>query len=327
MLAFFSRYSFIFIFIGVMIVVGIIFGIVFQQNTHLPTNVSPKGVSQYAVAPAAPLPPPPAPTVSMTIIKSKSGNKLLVQWANLPQNTSALNIYRGLSSKPSSTWAIFKTISIDDTNFAGGSENFDIGTSLQAGYSFFIQAVNDNVGNSSSTNGTPITTVTFTSGVIVPPVTTAPPPTNNTPPGNGTPSTTQTQTPGNNTPPPPPSQTNNTPPPPPSTDIPYYNPQLQLSGTQPKQTGSFLVQHVDQKIQIAWQNLPTSTTGLAIYRSPNQDGPWSLVLSQQSPGVLDSYSIQLVDDTLGAPFYYEMLAQNGSTTIGTYGPIFLQPGQ
>jgi hypothetical protein len=98
---------------------------------------------------------------------------------------------------------------------------------------------------------------------------------------------------------------------------------VQIEGYSPAQSNNFWVQHVDQKIQIGWQNLPPDTTSIVILRSANQDGPWVEVLSQENPGVNGAYSIQVVDDTLGSPYYYEMNAVVGSTTVATYGPIYL----
>jgi hypothetical protein len=164
-------------------------------------------------------------------------------------------------------------------------------------------------------------TVLWTSSVSDPAVTTSTPPVapgeNNSP--SGSPSST------NSNPPPSSSSTTPTPTTPPSepTGTPFYNPQVQIEGYGPAQTNNFWVQHVDQKIQIGWQNLPPTADSIVILRSQNQDGPWAVVLSQQNPGVNGAYSIQVVDDTLGVPYFYEMNAVQGSTTIATYGPVYL----
>ncbi len=98
---------------------------------------------------------------------------------------------------------------------------------------------------------------------------------------------------------------------------------MHIEGYGPAQTDNFWVQHVDQKIQIGWQNLPPTTTSIVILRSQNQSGPWAAMLTQQNPGVNGAYSIQIVDNTLGVPYYYEMNALAGNTVIATYGPVYL----
>jgi len=321
MFQFLSKFSYIFIWIGAIVLVGALFAYVVQSNTHFPT-VSSQGNSQYAVTPPPPPPPPPPPSVSLTILKSPKGNQLIVTWENLPGNTTALKIYRGITGKPTSTWTLYKTITING-DFGSGSQTFDIGNSILANYSFFVQAISETT-NGTSTTATNITTVTFMSDPIVPTVTTSTPQqTAPPPPANTTPTTTTQNT---NTPPPSNNQTANNPPPQqpqqPS-GIPYYNPQIQITGFGQPPSGSFYVQHVDQKVQLGWQDLPPSTTEISIYRSPDANGPWSLVLDQKSPGVLDSYAIQLVDDSVGSSFYYEMTAQAGGATIANFGPIFL----
>lgn len=76
---------------------------------------------------------------------------------------------------------------------------------------------------------------------------------------------------------------------------------------------------------MGWQNLPSSTTDVVISRSAAETGPWTQVFAQGNPDVGQSYSIQIVDDTLGAPYYYELVALEGSTTLATYGPVYLAP--
>ncbi len=49
-----------------------------------------------------------------------------------------------------------------------------------------------------------------------------------------------------------------------------------------------------------------------------------MVFTQANPGVA-AYSIQIADDTLGQPYYYEMQAFAESSTIATYGPVYLPP--
>ena len=83
------------------------------------------------------------------------------------------------------------------------------------------------------------------------------------------------------------------------------------------------MQHVDQKIQIGWQDLPAPTNRVTVLRSASTDGPWSTVLVQEDPNIVGPYTIQVVDDTLGNAYYYEMNASATSTVLATYGPILL----
>jgi hypothetical protein len=82
---------------------------------------------------------------------------------------------------------------------------------------------------------------------------------------------------------------------------------------------------VNQSIEIGWQNLPPGVDTIVVARSQDEDGPWGQILEQENPSASGTYSLDLVDGTLGDPYYYEMTALTGTTTIGTYGPIYLPP--
>ena len=103
----------------------------------------------------------------------------------------------------------------------------------------------------------------------------------------------------------------------------YYNPEVQITGygTAP---GSFWVEHVNQSIEIGWQNIPANVNTILVARSASSTGPWGTI-TQQNPGENGSYSLQLVDNSLNEPYYYLMTAFNGSTTVATYGPVYLIP--
>jgi len=318
MKAFVAKYLFLIIWIAAIVAIGALFVWVYQLNTHL-TPLATNPPPNSAVNTPPPPPPPPAPSISLTMTKNKNKNTLTINWANLPGDTVALRIYRGKKGTATSTWQLWKTVDIPFGQLSGSAQ-FDPGTGT---YSYYIEAVSGS-GNGTST-GSGNGDIVWHSGV--------------TDPGTGTPSSTPQNPPAptstdngqnnssgtvqNPPPSPPPAPTStgnpgNTP-----TGTPYYNPQIQISGYGSGQNGNFWVQHVDQKIQMGWQNLPPDTTSIVIYRSPNQDGPWATVLAQNNPGVNGSYSIQVVDDTLGSPYYYEMNAVAGSSTIATYGPIYL----
>jgi hypothetical protein len=329
MSSFFSKYSFLVIWISVIVIVGALFVLVVQPNLHF-GSTQPTTPVPASTAPAVVV--PPSPSVTLTIEKSATGNKLFVQWENLPGNTTALNIFRGLRNSTSG-WSLWKTVTLTADELADGNTLIDLGKTNLAGYSFYVEAVNGNASGTNENDGTGSNpTVLWTSSVTDPAVTTSTPP---VAPGTQTSSSTPSSTPPDSTTPPPvptstptsTGQSNNPPPPPPPTPsgTPFYNPQVQIEGYGQAQTNNFWVQHVDQKIQIGWQNLPPTTTSVVILRAQNQDGPWAVVLTQENPGVNGAYSIQVVDDTLGIPYFYEMNAVAGSSTIATYGPVYL-PG-
>ncbi len=284
----------------------------------------PGGAGAPSAAPVAPAPP----SVTLTIVKSPKGNTLVVQWANLPEDTVALDIFR--STKGKNNWSLWKSITLSGNQFSGGNAQFDIGNATFSNYSFYVEATGNggNGGNGGQNAINPLgQNILWISSSTEPTVTTSTLPSepeNNGPqPSSTIPSeNTPTSSPPSQTPPS--DNTSSTPPPPPS-GTPYYNPQIQISGYGAGQAGSFWVQHIDQKIEIGWQNLPPQTTSIVVLRGANDDGPWLEVLNQENPGPSGSYSIQIVDNTLNHPYYYEMQALAGSSVIATYGPAYLPP--
>ena len=278
---------------------------------------------------SSPLPPPPpaapkTPKVTLAVQKSKSGNVLAVQWENLPEDTAALDIFR--STKGKNDWSLWKTIALTADELGGGSAEFDIGNSTFANYSFYIEAVSsgggDHAGNPTNAMGQTILWISSSTDAIV--TTSTTPNQNQAPPAAAPPEPPQLQPPA----PQPQSQNSSSAPnspAPTSAGIPYYTPQIKISGYGTSQTGIFWVQHVDQKIQIGWQDLPPQTTSVVILRSPGESGPWSAELTQGNSGTNNSYSIQIVDDTVGGAYYYKMDALAGSTTVAIYGPVYLPP--
>lgn len=322
--------KFIVIILGLFVLTGAAFFFVLHWGSQItiPSNDLPN----IPAAPPAPV-VPKDPKVTLTIEKSKDGNTLLIQWENLPNNTTALNIFRTVKGK--SNWSLWKTITIGSGELGNGSAEINIGNATFSNYSFYTEAVTggNGPGNGTSTSKGDTLWTSPPTDIIVPTSTPNPPPNGNTQ-GGGNQNGSSTN--DNHVPPPPappaPPQSSSTPgsgngggtPPPQGT--PYYNPQLQISSYGSDQSGSFWVQHVDQKIQIGWQSLPPDATSIVVYRSPNQDGPWiTAVLTQENPDVNSAYSIQIVDDTLDQPYYYEMQALAESTTIATYGPVYLPP--
>ena len=246
-------------------------------------------------APAAPLPP----SVTLTVVKSAAGNSLFVQWQNLPTGTTALNIFRGKAGA-TSTWMLWKTLTITPGELADGSINLDLSTEALDGYSFYVQAAEgaDNAGDGQmilwiSSSTTPaVTTSTSSNGQQNPEDNTQPQsstassssPTEPSPPQNPSSSSSSSGAGANNTP----SSTQG--------DA-YYNPEVQITGygTAP---GSFWVEHVNQNIEIGWQNIPANVNTILVARSASSTGPWGTIITQQNPGENGSYSLRLVDNSL-----------------------------
>ncbi len=309
------------------------------------------GGSQLSPAATSTSPAPSAPPrVTLVIEGSGRSRRLVVQWSGLPQGTDALNVFRGKTGTPTEGWSLWKTISVAPGLLAEGTSSIFLGNGSLAGYSFYVQAVGTGNGNATGTGtGTGTSgssgnqTVMWTSGITEPATATSTASTSGTnsqgslSTGTGTAtgtsstatttatsSTTTTATASTSV-----SSSSG------STSsggasypngIPYYNPQAQITayGTT---SVNFSVQHVNQSIQMEWRDLPTSTNLIVISRSPSSSGPWSQLLAQNNPGTTGSYSLSLVDGTLNDPYYYLLVASQNSSTLATYGPVYLPPQQ
>jgi hypothetical protein len=325
MRSFLAKHQFLVIWIAGLVIIGALTELVIQLNgSFLPSL-------ELINQPAAPVittpPPPPAPSVTLTIEKNGTKSSLVVRWQNLPGNTAALNIFRG-KNDATSTWVLWKTISIPAGQLGDGSAQFVLGKADQ-GYQYYLQAVSNGGGGGGNSTSTE---VLWTSNPGIPGTGGAPTSTNPGPGGgnnNGNTSSTNNQT-GNNTS----TQNsnnnnsstsqNNNGTTTSSNGNPYYNPQIQITGYGTG-NGDFWVQHVSQSIEIGWQNLPADTDDIILYRSQSQSGPWNQLLQQKNPGSTGSYSFQLVDGTLNVPYYYELTAFQGTSASATYGPVYLPP--
>lgn len=324
---FLKEHSYLVLWISSLAIVGTLAFLIFELNGWVPSSDAPEKTNPSSATSGTGSPSVPAPSqpsITLTIQKTPTGNSLVIQWHNLPDGTVMLDIYRGKTGTDPSTWLLWKTESIAGQNLSGGSLQIDLNGQDENGYSFSISA-------ESSTSGNSNTSTLWQSSTTVPMVTTSTSENPGTPsqssPGSPTstnPTTNPMPTSSNqNSPSSGPSSTTTPTSTPTPTGTPYYNPKVQIETYGSDQSGNFWVQHVDQKIQIGWQNLPPGTTAITVTRSQNQDGPWVTFLTQENPGTTGSYAIQLVDGTLNDSYYYEMAAFNGSTTIATYGPIYL----
>jgi hypothetical protein len=325
---FLAHHSYLIIWILALIIVGSIAILIVQLNGITTGPLNPETATPVTIPPIPTI--PPKPSVTLTIVKSAGGNSLFVQWQNLPDNTMALDIFRGKTGA-TSTWMLWKTLTLTPGELANGTANLDLGTSLESGYSFYVQAVTGG-GDSSST-------IIWTSSSTVPVVATSTPgggpaPSGNNPPPDNTPSSSPSssspsspENPSSTSPGAPsssnpgtPGNGNNSSTPP---GNPYYNPEVKITGygTAP---GSFWVEHLNQSIQIGWQNIPAGVDTIMVARGASSTGPWTTIITQQNPGSNGSYSLQLVDDNLDQSNYYEMTALEATTTIATYGPVYLE---
>ena len=292
MRSFLSKHQYLVIWISGLVIIGALTVLVIQLNgSFLPTISS---LSQPIPAPPAGMPAPiPAPSVTLTIQKIGKQNSLMIQWQNLPNGTTKLYIFRGKGTS-TSTWALWKTLTLGQGQLTDGNTQFNLAPG-DLGYEYYVQAVSGGGGGQNSTSSE----VLWESGAGVPG-----PSDNGNGGGNG-----NSGGGGNG------SGTSGNP---------YYNPQIQVTGYGTA-NGDFWAQHVNQSIEIGWQNLPPDTDTIIVTRSQSENGPWNQILAQQNPSLSGSYSLQLVDGTLNEPYYYEMIAQDGTTILGTYGPVYLPP--
>jgi hypothetical protein len=224
-------------------------------------------------------------------------------------------------------------VGIDESSLSDGTTSFSLGTS-GSGYTYYAQAVGGGGNNASSGSNAGGGEILWTSGSGVPPQitsTSTPPAGSNSGSGNGSGGGGATSTPQNSTPSSSPSQGsssgNNTTPPVDASQnnsggiTYYYSPTGMMTGSSSITNAQFSVQHTDQKIHIEWRGLPEGTTKVIISRSVTDNGPWTQIVSYSD--IPDPYSIQIADETITSPYYYRLEAFNGTTPLGTYGPVFL----
>lgn len=269
----------------------------------------------------APTPPvPQEPSISL-IVKDKK--TVTLEWRYLPLNAVEIEIYR--AKQKTGNWSKWRTV-----NVLGSLDSGRIEISVTDGtdpttYVYYFEVFSGSGETLLNTSSTP-------SVAEIPP----PPP----PPGPPTPpppTPTSTTSPPPPPPPPPPTPTSTIsppPPPPPGTQnqtstatSTLYTPDGQP--VQPVPTGHtehFWVEHVNQRIEIGWQNLSSSTAKATVSRSANSNGPWTKILEQQGPPVTDPYVIQILDEAIDQSFYYRLETRNSANAvIETFGPILLGP--
>ena len=322
----------LYLFLAVIVLVMAVVGFYYIFELSIPeTYEAPKPV----------ITPPPAEVVPTIIeikdpefniyIGVKDKRTVVIQWKYLPEGTNKIKIYRSKNGGP---WIYWKTIDLSSTS---GQAELRMAVGENANnYTFYAEGLGDEGTTWTSPPITASTSTPPTSGTNPPPAgpNPNPPPAGPPPPGS---TSTPTSTPPPNPPPPgapsstPPDSTpTSTPPPPPGATpsstttgtVNYYNPDGTPAGNYTPPPDTFWVQHVNNNIEMGWQNLPVGTTNVVINRSTGEDGPWTTLLIQQSPD--QPGLLRVVDSSINAPHYYQMQARAGSSVLATYGPVLLE---
>lgn len=324
--------------VGAFVLVGLFFFWTLYGGLQGATGGGTTG-SQSA-APGPPAPPPP-PSVNYSVVTSRSGNSFQINWCNLPENTVALDILRKLKSGET-PWELWKQIKIEDGSPSCASASFNIGYYTFAAYTFNIEAVGNITGTAGNITGQKITwssgpgtapvtasttsaisSNTNTSGTNTANTNTSSSTQTNTNSSTSTATATSSPASGNTTTASTTSSSGTSSATPSGT--PYYNPQIQLNGYGLPPQGNFWVEYVNGKIEIGWQDLPTSTNSIAILRGASDSGPWTTILAQSDINPTGPSTIQIVDNTLDQTSYYELEAESGSNIVASYGPVSLPP--
>jgi hypothetical protein len=268
---------------------------------------------------------PATPTIRIELVNK---HLLIIWWGNLPYGTTHIELYR---IKQGGNWDKWQTFSFgpeDEEGFAKISTAENLGE-----YAFYAEAVNDYgrvVWTSEDTPSTQFPQNPFSEAAsseqpteeITPSSTlnSSLQPSSTTPAESPLSSSTPSQTPTSSSAIPPPSST-------PSTTLYYYyRPDGTISYTYSPQLENFWVTHIDQAIEIGWQNLDESVTNVIIYRAASETGPWSQLLKHQYSSSMGPTAIRITDDSLNKPYYYKMEARSaGNAVVAAYGPKLLAP--
>ena len=319
----------------ILLVVGAGGAFFYAFESSLPTIEPVRAPAPVTTPTAAPTPEPTKSEVSIWI---KDKRTLVVEWKNLPALTNRIDIFRGKGG--GAAFSFWKSLGLAGASLSFGSQEIGIaaGDTIQ-NYLYYLSSIAENGSSLWTSTTTPATTeppVVTPPPAVTPPPTTTPTPTVTSTPTSTTPEvTTPTSTPTSTTPEATstePISTSTTPIPTSSNPFSYppgsilfYSPAGEITGYIVPVTYTFWAQYVDNKIELNWQNIPTGTDSLHVFRSATSTGPWAGLLIQYNPPVGISGSIKIVDETVTQPFYYRMEARQGSQVLGLYGPVFL-PG-
>ena len=247
----------------------------------------------------------------------KDQETLVLSWQNLPTSTSRIDIFRAKLACES--WSKWKTAEIQDPS--SGSVEIKVNENLASGYCLYFEAISKS--GEALWSSTPINQIAYLGGGTPPPqgqpngpgTLNQPPP---APPPLGSPPATPTSTPQ--------SQPTSTPPSQPPSGGETTSTPSQSTPIVPDivHTENFWVDHVNQKIEIGWQNMPSGTDKIIVSRSATSTGPWTKLFEQQGPFENKPYVIRLLDETINSPQYYKLEAFSSSNAIlQTFGPLLL----
>lgn len=321
--------------IGSLIVLVVVLGVgfyyaAFGNLTKLfPSTANKQPANQQSLNPLAS--PSSGPQASLQM--DESGRVYFI-WSQLSSGVTEIKIYRALRGETS--WRLWKTVSVMN-NQGGRVQLQSTNTPGLLNYSYYFEAVSGSGQTVWSSDPQSIST---------PGSTNSPPPTNTslgqdqTPlPNNGTSGNTQSTSSNTSdssgsqsSSSAPTNQNTLTPPAPTSTPpgatntITYYTTAGQISGSVSPPSQNFWVRHVNKKIEISWQNLPADTSKIVVSRAPDQNGPWTTLLSQEQPVLTGPYTIYLVDEAVNTSSYYLLQAYaTSSSATASFGPVFLGP--
>ena len=288
------------------------------------------------------------------------GSKLFLTWTKLSDDMYEVRIFR---AKKGAAWELWKTVVVhgapgnqteisitpdeaksllDYTYFfeARTSNGTTVGTSNVIAFNSSNPDASGNITTIDTHAQVPPAVVVALPGVTDPGQTASPPaeappavtPPVVTPPAAppATPPATSTNPNSSGTPPVSPAPPANTPTPVGVTPyiVYYYTPDGRISSTStfPAPSQNFWVDHQSGKVELGWQNLPTSTVEIDISRAPSQDSLWEVFFTQERPILDRPYSIFLNDIGTISPFYYKLEAfDSNHSLLSSYGPLYLNP--
>jgi len=245
-----------------------------------------------------------APSINIGIQKANGKLRLVVRWNDLPDATTKIDVY--YSATENGNYRLIGSIAVAPGTSSGGSGYLSVPNGYQNGYYYGAAATSggSTLWASTSTppsdvsSGTNNETQSGNSGGNISP-------SNSSGTSDFGVSSTSVA-----------SGTNNT----------AFDASSSASASVPTPGESFLVQHADMKIQISWQTLPANTSKVVVSRSASTSGPWVPVLTETSITTYGPYSLEIVDETLGDPYYYKMTVYDAAgAVIETFGPTFLAP--
>lgn len=280
--------------------------LIVRSQGRAPIDSAPPVLLPSATSTASAAAPQTPPSISIEPQKTGGGVRLLVQWNDLPTDTDRINIF--YSATMTGEYRLIGNVPVSSSSTASGTGYLGVPDGYQNGYYYGVATGESGnpLWTSSSTSATPSSPGESSSGNNTNPNNGANE--NNNPPENGT---EPTGTPANNSS---------------GTDSQQNNDTNEDQTQSPSDAPNFVVQHNDGKIQVSWQSLPAGTYQVVVSRSASSTGPWTPVLTETDITTDGPYSIELVDDTLGDAYYYEMnIEDQDGNVITTYGPTLLGP--